>query len=182
MAIVLWVTLAIFAEKFYKNFLIDGFSYLRISIFFIKANTSVRWVDAIELLAQYFRVEVEDSKDQNLELVVDQCLDLKFSCVTNDYLLFRGYFAQKLTEDSFLRIKSMLQWNFARIADTNDTLSIDSESKRLCLFRKKSLTSLFVDNIFSEVESFVSNLEFWSDAFEYTREAPRGSNLMIFGF
>ncbi|MDR0418125.1 MAG: hypothetical protein LBH08_01660 [Puniceicoccales bacterium] len=139
-------------------------------------------MDAIELLAQYFRVEVGNSKDQNLELVVDQCLDLKFSYLANDYLLFRGYFAQKLTEDSFPRIKNMLQWNFARIADTNDTLSIDGESKRLCLFRKKSLKLLFIDNIFSEVESFVSNLEFWLDAFEYTQKAPRGSNLMIFGF
>jgi hypothetical protein len=139
-------------------------------------------MDAIELLAQYFRVEASDFKDQSLELVVDQCLDLKFSCFANDYLLFCGYFAQLLTEDSFPRIKSILQWNFARIADTNDTLSIDSGSNRLCLFRRKSLASLFVDNIFLEAESFVLNLEFWADAFNYTREAPRGSNLMTFGF
>ncbi|MDR1907122.1 MAG: hypothetical protein LBQ03_02840 [Puniceicoccales bacterium] len=141
----------------------------------------MKWVEAIGLLTQYFRVEEHNPDDLICEVVVDERLEVKIVCLDEQFLVFFGYFTEKITENDLPKLKNILQWNFARIAETNDTLSIESESNRLCLFRKRPLTELFADNIFSEAESFITNLAFWADAFDYSREIPRGSNLMVFG-
>jgi hypothetical protein len=139
-------------------------------------------MDAIDVLAQYFRVEEENLKEEGLEVVIDQRLEIKCLCFSDMDFILLGYFGNKIQEEDTRRLSNMLQWNFARIADNEDTLSIENESNRLCLFRKKPLSSLFVDNILAEAESFVSNLEFWSDAFDYGKEAPRDSKIMVWGF
>jgi hypothetical protein len=138
-------------------------------------------VEAIELLTQYFRVGDYNPDDLICEIMVDERFEIKIVCLDEQFLIFLGYFGGEVTESDLPRLKNMLQWNFARIADADDTLSIESESNRLCLFRKRLLSKLFTDNIFSEAESFVTNLAFWADAFNYSWEAPRGSNLTIFG-
>jgi hypothetical protein len=149
--------------------------------FFDKNKSLMRWVEVIELLMRYFRVGDYNPADLICEIMVDERFEIKIVCLDEQFLLFLGYFAGEVTEGDLPKLKNMLQWNFARIADMDDTLSIESESNRLCLFRKRSLSELFADNIFSEAESFVTNLAFWADAFDYFREAPRGSNLTIFG-
>jgi hypothetical protein len=112
---------------------------------------------------------------------VDERFELKIVCLDGRFVLFLGYFGGEVTENDLPELKNMLQWNFARIADTDDTLSIESGSHRLCLFRKRPLARLFADNIFGEAESFIANLAFWADAFDYSQKVPRGSNLMVFG-
>ncbi|MDR2200930.1 MAG: CesT family type III secretion system chaperone [Puniceicoccales bacterium] len=142
----------------------------------------MKWMEAIELLARYFRVKDHDPNDPVCEVMVDERLELKITHLDQKFLAFFGYFTGMIGEGDWVRLKHMLQWNFARIAETYDTLSLESESHRLCLFRKWPLEELFKDNIFGEVESFIANLEFWTDAFDYTKEVPRGSNLTVFGF
>jgi hypothetical protein len=140
------------------------------------------WEEAIEILSHYFRVEDHNRDNSVCEIVVDERLDLKIVHLEKKFLGFFGYFTDEITENDLPKLKNMLQWNFARIADEDDTLSLENESNRLCLFRKKTLSSLFTDNLFMEAESFVSNLEFWSDAFNYSRKIPGGSNLTFLGF
>jgi hypothetical protein len=139
-------------------------------------------MDAINILAQYFRVEEENIKDEGLEVIIDQRLEIKCLYFSDTDFIFYGYFGDKIQEKDIRRLSNMLQWNFARIADNEDTLSIESESNRLCLFRKKPLSSLFIDNILIEAESFISNVEFWADAFDYGKEVPRDSKIMVWGF
>jgi hypothetical protein len=141
----------------------------------------MEWKEAIGLLVRYFRVENHDPDDSIYEIVIDERLGLKIAYLDGQFLVFSGYFGKKIEENDLLKLKNMLQWNFARIAETDDTLSIENESNCLCLFRKRPLVRIFTDNIFSEAESFIANLAFWADAFNYSREVPRGSNLMVFG-
>jgi hypothetical protein len=137
--------------------------------------------EAVGLLVQYFRIENHNPEDSTCELVVDERLELKIVCLEGQFLAFFGYFTGEITEHDLSKLKNMLQWNLACVADTDDTLSIESASNRLCLFRKRPLAKLFADSIFGEAESFITNLAFWADAFDYSREVPRGSNLMVFG-
>jgi hypothetical protein len=141
----------------------------------------MEWVEAIKFLAWYFRVEEHNPEEPVCEIVVDERFELKIVYLEEQFLAFFGYFTGEIAENDLPKLKNMLQWNLAHVADTDDTLSIESESNRLCLFRKRPLAKLFADSIFGEVESFITNLAFWADAFDYSREIPRGSNLMVFG-
>jgi hypothetical protein len=149
--------------------------------FFDRNGPLMEWVEAIELLVRYFRIEDHNPEEPVCEIVVDERFELKIVCLEGQFLAFFGYFTGEIAESDLPKLKNMLQWNLARVADTDDTLSIESESNRLCLFRKRPLAKLFADNIFGEVESFITILAFWADAFDYSREIPRGSNLTIFG-
>ncbi|MDR2812686.1 MAG: CesT family type III secretion system chaperone [Puniceicoccales bacterium] len=154
---------------------------MHIRIFLVKKESLMEWGEAIEFLVRYFRVEDHNVEDSVCEIIIDEHLELKIAYLDGRFLVFWGYFAGEITENDLPKLKNILQWNFARIMDTDDILSIESESNRLCLFRKRSLAELFTDNLFGEMESFVANLAFWADAFNYVREVPRGSNLTIFG-
>jgi hypothetical protein len=151
------------------------------SKFFDKSKLSMDWVETIELLVRYFRIDDHNPEEPVCEIVVDERFELKVICLEGQLLAFFGYFTGEIMGSDLPRLKNMLQWNLARVADTDDTLSIESESNRLCLFRKRPLATLFADSRFGEVESFITNLAFWADAFDYFREVPRGSNLMVFG-
>ncbi|MDR2806794.1 MAG: hypothetical protein LBB11_01390 [Puniceicoccales bacterium] len=140
------------------------------------------WEEIMDILACYFRVEDHHREHPVFEVVIDERLSLKIIQGERNFIIFCGYFTEKNTENDLQKLKHLLQWNFARIAETDDSLSIESESNQLCLFRKRHSSELFMDNIFAEVESFVENLEFWADAFEYMRVVPRGSGLTVFGF
>jgi hypothetical protein len=142
----------------------------------------MKWMEVIVMLTHYFRVEDHNPEDSVREVVIDEHLDLKIVCLNDQLLSFLGYFTKESTENDLPKLKNMLQWNFACIAEMNDIISIESESNRLCLFRKRPLGEFFADNIYLEIESFIANLAFWADAFEYTCEAPCGFNLMGFGF
>jgi hypothetical protein len=142
----------------------------------------MEWVKAIEILARYFRIEDHDPNCSACEVVIDGRLELRMVHLDSRFLAFFGYFAGEITENDLEKLKNILRWNFGRIADTDDTMAIESETNRLCLFRKKPLAELFADNLFAEAESFVTNLAFWADAYDYSQVAPRGSNLTIFGF
>jgi hypothetical protein len=142
----------------------------------------MEWKEAIKSLARYFRIEDHEPDDAVCEVVIDERLELKIIHLDGRFLVFWGYFSEAVAENDLSKLKNMLRWNLARIAETDDTLAIESETNRLFLFRKKLLSELFVDNIFMEAESFVTNLAFWRDAYDYSREVPRGSNLMVFGF
>jgi hypothetical protein len=143
---------------------------------------SMEWVEAIEYLMGYFRVENQGPCDSIWEVVVDERLELKIIHLEGRFLAFFGYFTGEIRENDGAKLKHILRWNFARIADSDDAIAIESETNRLYLFRKKLLSELFTDNIFAEAESFVTNLAFWADAYDYSQAAPRGSNLTVFGF
>jgi hypothetical protein len=151
------------------------------SKFFDRNGLLMEWVEAIELLVRYFRVEDHNPEEPICEIVVDERFELRVVCLEGQFLACFGYFTGEIAENDLPKLKNMLQWNLARVADSDDTLSIESESNRLCLFRKRPLAKLFADNIFGEVESFITILAFWADAFDYSQEIPRGSNLMVFG-
>jgi hypothetical protein len=141
----------------------------------------MEWVKAIEMLACYFRIEDHDPSHSVCEVVIDGHLELKMVHLDGRFLAFFGYFTGEITENDLVKLENILRWNFGRIADTDDTMAIESETNRLCLFRKKPLGEIFADNLFAEAESFVTNLAFWADAYDYSQEAPRGSNLTVFG-
>ena len=125
----------------------------------------MKGMDVVEMLARYFRVGLQDS-DNCIEVLVDETLLVR-CFYRGDWMYFTGDIAVVQPSD-FEKIKRMLQWNLARIAEKNDTLTYDSQTTMLYLLRKKPLARMFADNIFHEAETFVENLTFWREAFLYT--------------
>jgi hypothetical protein len=130
------------------------------------------WMEIVERLMCYFRIEDDRLNDSICEIVIDERLDLKITHLDHEFLKFEGYFTGKITENDLPKLKNLLQWNFARITETEDTLSIEGESERLCLFQKWPLSGIFVNNLYAILESFVASLGFWADAFEASHSRP----------
>jgi hypothetical protein len=96
------------------------------------------------------------------------------------YVVFQGCIGETLPTSNAAeaRLRQLLQWNFARIEDNNDVLSIDQKSRRISIVRKILLEKLTVDSIFDHVESFVRNVDFWLAAAERKSVAASLSPLL----
>jgi hypothetical protein len=84
-------------------------------------------------------------------------------------IVFQGCIGEPLSTNNSAeaRLRQLLQWNFARIADNNDILSVDQRSLRISIVTKIFLDKLSVDSLLDHVESLVRNVDFWLAAAEY---------------
>ncbi|MDR0351134.1 MAG: CesT family type III secretion system chaperone [Puniceicoccales bacterium] len=127
----------------------------------------MEWGDAIGVLSEFFRVEDWETEIGGVyEIVLDKAIELKVYKAGSSTIVFNGIAGVTIdnNKQSESVLKKILQWNFGRIKDNNDTLSIDVPQRRLMITRKLELRDMDDYGIILEAESFVANLSFWSDA------------------
>ncbi|MDR2721095.1 MAG: CesT family type III secretion system chaperone [Puniceicoccales bacterium] len=122
------------------------------------------WEDTIGILSEFLMVEHWDrEEDGAYSIVIDDAIDINFIPLSSMYLIFQGCIGETLPTNNSAeaKLRQLLQWNFARIIDNNDVLSIDQKSRRISIIRKIFLDKLSVDSLLDHIESFVRNVDFW---------------------
>ncbi|MDR2436151.1 MAG: CesT family type III secretion system chaperone [Puniceicoccales bacterium] len=139
------------------------------------------WEDTIGVLSEFLMVERWDrEEDGAYSIVIDDAIDINFIPSSSMHIVFQGCFGEPLPTNNSAeaKLKQLLQWNFARIADNNDILSVDQKSRKISIVRKILLEKLSIDSLLDHVESFVRNVDFWLAAAEHKTTAAGLSPLL----
>ncbi|MDR0595212.1 MAG: CesT family type III secretion system chaperone [Puniceicoccales bacterium] len=139
------------------------------------------WEEIVNVLSEFLMVEHWNGGDDgSYSVVIDDVIDVNFIPVSKTYIIFQGCMGKALPANNSTeaKLKRLLQWNFARIKDNNDVLSVDQRSRRISIVRKILLEKLTVDSLLDHVESFVRNVDFWLAASEHKSMAAGLSPLL----
>jgi hypothetical protein len=139
------------------------------------------WEEVLEVLSEFLMIEHwTKGDDQSYSIVIDDSIDMNFIPFDRTHVVFQGCIGDTLPTNNAAeaRLKQLLQWNFARIEDNNDILSIDPKLRKVSIVRKILLDKLTTDSILDHVESFVRNVDFWLAAAERKSVAASLSPLL----
>jgi hypothetical protein len=139
------------------------------------------WEDTIGILSEFLMVENWDrEEDGAYSVVIDDAIDINFIPFSSTHIVFQGCFGEPLPTNNSAeaKLKQLLQWNFARIMDNNDILSVDQKSHKIAIVRKILLDKLSINSLLDHVESFVRNVDFWLAASEHKLTAVGPSPLL----
>ncbi|MDR2735245.1 MAG: CesT family type III secretion system chaperone [Puniceicoccales bacterium] len=127
----------------------------------------MEWSEAVVILSEFFRVEDWATEIGGVyEVVLDKAIDLKVYKIDNNTIGLNGTVGEPIGDNkqSESVLKKILQWNFGRLKDNNDVVSIDMAQQKLLIIRRLGLKHIDDCEIIHQAESFVSNLSFWADA------------------
>ncbi|MDR1255983.1 MAG: type III secretion system chaperone [Puniceicoccales bacterium] len=127
------------------------------------------WEEIVNVLSEFLMIEHwEKEEDGSYSIVIDESIEVNFIPLDKNYLVFQGCIGETLPANNSIeaKLKQLLRWNFARIEDNNDVLSIDQRLRRISIARKILISQLSLDNLMDHVESFVRNVDFWLVAAE----------------
>ncbi|MDR3274025.1 MAG: CesT family type III secretion system chaperone [Puniceicoccales bacterium] len=128
------------------------------------------WEEIIGVLSEFLMVEHWDKEDDgSYSVVIDDTIDISFIPASKTHIIFQGCIGEPLPTNNSAeaKLRQLLQWNFARIEDNNDILSVDQKLRRISIVRKILLDKLTIDSLLDHVESFVRNVDFWLAAAEH---------------
>lgn len=149
------------------------------SPFLVKIMT---WEEVVDILSEFLLLENwQKDEEEAYTFVVDEKLEIRVMCLNSDYVIFQGRIGDTLPPSgngAQERLKLILQWNFARIQDNDDVLSIDSSSQKIAIVRKLMLKQLDLHSLIDNIESFVKNVDFWFSAIEKKSVASNLSPLL----
>jgi hypothetical protein len=118
------------------------------------------WKGALEILREVFPVG-NISLEAGVPLaVIRGIVDFAFSKGSADTFLFLGY--SRLPEKADVWLSKVLRLNFAYMAEHDESLSWDPEKQKLCIALCLSLREETEDTFYKHMESFLTQLEFWS--------------------
>ncbi len=125
--------------------------------------------EAINILSEFLLLENwEKDEEGSYVFVIDNQLEIRLSSLDKDYIVFQGLIGDPIPPNNSAeeRLKLILQWNFARIEDNNDILSIDNGTRKIAVVRKLALKNLELTSLLDNIESFIQNVDFWFTAIE----------------
>lgn len=126
--------------------------------------------EAVNILSEFLMIENwEKDENEAYSIIVDDQLEIRVISIDRDYVIFNGSIGEQLPStgnSAEARLKQLLQWNFARIQDNNDVLSVDQQTRKISVTRKLALSKLELDSLLDNLESFVKNIDFWAAAAE----------------
>lgn len=70
----------------------------------------------------------------------------------------------ELKEGDDEQLPKMLQWQLARVKETDEVLSFDPDSKKLFLYKQLPPSKLSEKPVTQHLEDFLNNLEYWNSA------------------
>jgi hypothetical protein len=121
----------------------------------------LRWEEVLDILKDIFPVD-GDLKEEPPVALVHGMVDFTFKKMDGDAFIFLGYMALPEQSGINLWLQKALHLNFAYIADHEESLSWDREKQKLCIALRLSLSGETEDTFYKHMESFISQLEFWS--------------------
>lgn len=140
------------------------------------------WNEVIEVLSEFLLIENwQKDEDDAYSFVVDEVLEIRIMCLDKENVIFQGRIGDPLPPNgngAEERLKLLLQWNFSRVRDNNDVLSIDSVTRKIAIIRRLPLRLLKFQSLLDQLESFVKNVDFWLLAMESRSVASNLSPLL----
>lgn len=121
-------------------------------------------IRAIELIATYFGV-AWDSEQDTLEVAIDGGLyDVEVQLFHDNWIKIEGYFTLpgEMNQSCY---EELLIKNFANVYVCDEVLFFNDVTDRLGLSRFVALDTLFMDNLLTEMDKFVHNMDFWNNQF-----------------
>ncbi|MDR2807000.1 MAG: CesT family type III secretion system chaperone [Puniceicoccales bacterium] len=119
------------------------------------------WEEVLDILKDIFPVE-SDLKGEAPMVLVHGVVDFTFRKMDGDAFIFLGYVALPEQSEINLWLQKILHLNFAYVAEHEESLSWDKERHKLCVALSLSLSEETEDTFYKHMESFISQLEFWS--------------------
>ncbi|MDR2419791.1 MAG: CesT family type III secretion system chaperone [Puniceicoccales bacterium] len=120
----------------------------------------LKWEDALDILRDVFPMDGASLEAGVPVAVVHGRVDLSFAKEGTDGFLFLGYMELPTEADTWLQ--KVLCLNFAYMAEHEESLSWDKEKNKLCVALRLSLREETEDTFYKHMESFITQLEFWS--------------------
>jgi hypothetical protein len=145
----------------------------------------MEWSDAIAVLSEFFRVEDWESEIGGMyEIVLDKAIELRVYKIENNIIVLSGIVGEPIDDSKKSEpiLKKILQWNFGRMKDNDDTISINMQRQKLIITRKLELRDIDDYGIIREAESFVANLSFWADTTIINPEPMAGQSMQLLNF
>ncbi len=139
------------------------------------------WEEVIDILSEFLLIENWQKENDAYAFIVDDQLEIRIMSLDKDSIIFQGQIGEPLPQSgngAEARLQLILQWNFARIEDNNDVLSIDQNTRKIAVTRKLTLKHLNLNSLLENIESFVMNVSFWFLAIEKKSIASNLSPLL----
>ena len=121
-------------------------------------------VRALELIATYFGVGW-DSEQEVLEVAIDGGMyDVEIHLIDDEWLRFDAYFTMPgvMNQTAY---EELLIKNFANVYVCDEVLYFNDVTERVGLSRFVPLDTLFMDNLLTEMDKFIHNMDFWNNQF-----------------
>jgi hypothetical protein len=120
----------------------------------------LKWEDALDILRDVFPMDGASLEASVPVAVVHGRVEVTFARDGADGFFFLGYMELPAEADTWLQ--KVLCLNFAYMAEHEESLSWDKDKGKLCVALRLSLREETEDTFYKHMESFITQLEFWS--------------------
>lgn len=127
--------------------------------------------NAIHDLAKALNLEVPEPGDnETYSFVFDNTLEVKILSLKKDSLILVAPVSDHLDDSPKTEklLKKLLEINFSRLKDYEETLTWDPDSAQIILTKEISFSTLSEKPLLGQLEKFLDNLEFWKSASDQT--------------
>lgn len=127
--------------------------------------------NAIQDLAKALNLEVPEPEDSGAyRFIFDKVLEISILPLKKDSLILVAPVSDSLqnSPETEKLLKKLLQINFSRLKEYEETLTWDPDSSQIILTREIPFSTLSEKPLFGQLEKFLENLEFWKSATDQT--------------
>lgn len=127
--------------------------------------------NAIQDLAKALNLEAPEPEDNGIySFVFDDALEVNILSLKKDSLILTAPVTNPLNNspETEKLLKKLLQINFSRLKEYEETLTWDPDSAQIVLSKEIPFSTLSEKPLIGQLEQFLNNIEFWKSATDQT--------------